>query len=61
LSGASPQRVAVVRAEGVPEPMETATDRLDVRPCGLSSVLCPINLAHVSGVSLNLDRYCGVV
>ncbi len=37
--GSLPQVVAVVRAEGVPEPVELPADRLDVRLGGLSTVL----------------------
>src|SRR5690349_8644456 len=33
-----PKRVAVVRSEGVPESMELATDRLDIRLGSLSAV-----------------------
>src|SRR5437763_1183026 len=37
--GGLPQVVAVVFAEGVPEPVEFSADRLDVRLSGLSAVL----------------------
>src|SRR3989337_1541216 len=37
--GGLPKGVAVVCAEGVPEPLELPTDRLDVRLSGLSAVL----------------------
>src|SRR5215216_4070548 len=37
--GGLPEVVTVVCAEGVPEAVELPTDRLDVRPGGLSSVL----------------------
>jgi hypothetical protein len=37
--GRLPKVVAVVSAEGVPEPVELPTDRLDVRLSGLSAVL----------------------
>src|SRR5213079_1679935 len=37
--GSLPKVVAVVCAEGVPEPVELPTDRLDVRLSGLSAVL----------------------
>src|SRR2546430_2648097 len=41
--GGLPKVVAVVCAEGVPEPVELPTDRLDVRLSGLSAVLSVVD------------------